>query len=125
MLTLQDSGVTFNDGTAQTTANLPKGVGETGQTWQNMLSPVVQRATGISYTNTTGRPIQVSFWGGASSLYGTDATLSVDGQLVAHSYGNFYQVSAWVTCIIPIGSTYIPTFYADGPLLSCGFFELR
>jgi hypothetical protein len=56
------AGVTFNDATTQATAAVP-GVG-VGQTWQS-----VTRSAGVTYTNSTGKPIcfLMTFAAGAGS----------------------------------------------------------
>ena len=55
-----------------------------GQTWQNVTG---QRRSGVTYTNTTGRPIALAF--------SSTVTVEVDGQMVTSSF-----------FIIPLNATY-------------------
>ena len=82
-------------------------VGE-GQTWQNVSG---SRALGTTYTNTTGRAIQV-----AASVYysGTDAAAVVSGVQILRSYTvsccGVPQLSVFpLTFIVPPGATYSVT----------------
>jgi len=69
-----------------------------GQAWSEITS---SRAAGVTYTNTTGRPIVVAIY------YGATPTLTLNtyvdgitvGQVLAGSYGT-------VTTVVPNGSTY-------------------
>ncbi len=79
-----------------------------GQTWQNVTASRAINST--SYTNSTGKPIQiiVVVTNNASSSFGF--ALSVNGATVSSSYcynttsaGN---VSTSLTVIVPIGATY-------------------
>lgn len=101
--------ISGNDGVSQvqnnsitqadlTTAVLPLGV---GQTWQNVKA---SRSNGVTYTNSTGRPILVAVAGygttnaaieavvGGVTIYGSDASAS--GRISAISF------------VVPNGSTY-------------------
>jgi hypothetical protein len=70
-----------------------------GQTLQNVLA---SRSAGVTYTNTTGRPIWVS----VGELSFTGRTLTVDGLLVSANSGNSSNAQA----IVPPGSTYLVNF---------------
>lgn len=78
-----------------------------GQTWQNVLG---SRAKGVTYTNTTGRPIQVNVVIGYQDDDG-GLTASVSGVQVAILSGEAPSGSgAWtgyVSFIVPNNATYI------------------
>lgn len=86
-----------------------------GQTWQNVTA---SRALGVTYTNSTGKPITVSI----RAFAGVLGTFIIDGLTVINfanndpTYGNFYSY----TVIIPNGSTYSMTGSTIG-----SWFELR
>lgn len=91
-----------------------------GQTWQNVTG---SRSSGITYTNDTGRPIQLSIMYSGSG--NTDSfTFSING-VVVFSASNVAGAST-VSCnhIIPSGSTYLVTISGStGGTLT--WFELR
>ena len=75
-----------------------------GQTWQNVAS---SRALATTYTNSTGRPIQVS----ASIVHNSSGGVSnflVDGNIVAVFANNMTgtNIVTPYTIIVPAGSTY-------------------
>lgn len=75
------------------------------QTWQNVTG---SRTVGVTYTNTTGRPIVVNVTnsGGTSNAI----TLSVDGINIAyHNYNASSGGAGWVSGIVPSGSRYVIT----------------
>ena len=83
-----------------------------GQTWQNVAA---SRATGTTYTNSTGRPILVAISGGSGT--NTGFTLSIDGISVAST--GWYSLAGGIvvgnTCgIVPSGSTYSVTGWGSG-----------
>lgn len=79
---------------------VPVGV---GQTWQDVLG---SRASGVTYTNTTGRPIMVSFQGASSS--GVPAhTISVNGLIVAREDQTSGAQDVSLAVIVPNGATYV------------------
>ena len=99
------------------TSTVDKAIG-VGQTWQNLGG---SRAVGATYTNTSGRPIQVII-----TLVNTSgAWFYINGNLVIRQ---FYDVNtgagqtgySFVTGIIPDGSTYLVT---NGNLYT--WYELR
>ena len=105
-----------SNGTTWTSA-ADKAIG-VGQTWQNLGG---SRAVGATYTNTSGRPIQVII-----TLVNTaGAWFYINGNLVIRQ---FYDVNtgagqvgySFVTGIIPDGSTYLVT---NGNLYT--WYELR
>jgi hypothetical protein len=82
------------------------------QTWQDVTG---SRTSGVTYTNTTGKPIVVCVWSSLAS--GGQLSLMIDGIQVglaleadsATSYGN-------VIAIVPDGSTYTITKSGGGVL---------
>jgi len=78
------------------------------QTWQNVLA---SRSSGVTYTNTTGRPIMIAVKG-ADTAGGTASLSVVVGGITIAS--GTYDVStssgySSVTVIVPAGSTYVVT----------------
>ena len=108
-----------------TPTTLPAGIG-VGQTWQNVTA---SRSAGVTYTNTTGKPIMVFLGTGEtrSSTYGLDswAVIYVDNIIVASATNNNSHVTSGVPVssaqtIVPPGSTYKFSWevgYDDGILL--------
>lgn len=92
-----------------------------GQQWKDMLS---SRALNTTYTNTTGKPIEISV---SLNATGTGAALSINVNGVRISRGTFnYNGSAPTSnnAIIPNGSTYsVALDSGSGTLAS--WFELR
>tara|TARA_R110002167_G_scaffold169443_1_gene367388 strand:+ start:547 stop:2070 length:1524 start_codon:yes stop_codon:yes gene_type:complete len=74
------------------------------QSWIDVSS---SRAANISYTNTTGKPIQVNVWGGGGN--GLVVTLTVGAVLVATNGGDgaVSYHDCFVSAIVPAGATYI------------------
>jgi len=72
-------------------------VGTRGQTWQNVSG---SRAGGTTYTNTTGRPIQIL----TSSTGGTSPILTINGVTVQYIFPT--STNAGFSAIIPAGATY-------------------
>jgi hypothetical protein len=71
-----------------------------GQTWQDMSA---SRSAGVTYTNSTGKPIMVSIRAQTGT---SDCSITVDGVQAALSL----QTTAtrqFLTVIVPNGSTYI------------------
>ena len=74
-----------------------------GQTWQDVTS---QRQAGITYTNTTGKPIQVLIQG-LNNNEDTEKTFYVDSKPIAIFYGHSgFARRNMLNTIIPAGSTY-------------------
>ena len=112
--------VLTSNGTTWTSA-APAGIG-VGQTWQNVTS---SRAAGVTYTNTTGKPIYISVSGGGQPQNGT-MSLTVDGVLLGLQ--GFQSIAsgrsnATMTAIVPNGSTYRADNYSGWSLVSWA--ELR
>lgn len=81
-----------------------RGIGY-GQTWQDVTA---SRASGVTYTNTTGRSISVSMYINASTLDIRIATLTVGGVVVARLDRQSADGSSdgTLTAIVPPGVTY-------------------
>jgi hypothetical protein len=118
---------TWTSGTGWSSPTLvqPVGVGEAmagfsslglGQTWQDLTT---SRVLGTTYTNTTGKPIQVSININVT-VTNTVIKLTVNGLVIVNTQlvGDIGCVSA----IIPIGGTYV-TSSVNNALVS--WFELR
>ena len=100
---------------------IPLGV---GQTWTNVLG---SRATGTTYTNSTGRPIMVSVTAGAATYsycFGW-----VDGVTITEQQSRDTATTtsqAGVIFIVPAGSTYQVTVNVNGNTSDIdAWFELR
>jgi hypothetical protein len=90
------------------------------QTWQDVTA---SRASGVTYTNSTGKPIQVNVAGtcsnGSANLYlSINSAVVIMGGQVTNIAGQTGQVGA----IIPPGATYFfsvtvgtvtPTYWAE------------
>lgn len=91
-----------------------------GQSWQNVTG---SRALGTTYTNSTGKPIQVVITGSGISV-GCIFTFSVGGTVIGTTGGtgtvNEYATASF---IVPSGATYTATNSSGTTLLS--WFELR
>lgn len=92
-----------------------------GQTWQDVTG---SRAFGVTYTNTTGKPIEILVTPSISTN-GT-VTLSINGTVVS-TLGSFAGTTGSETkplsAIIPDGDTYLLTNVSGGVALT--WFELR
>lgn len=106
-------------------SGLWKGGGGIGQdqTWQNVLA---SRFAGVDYTNSTGKPIQVTVFIGSGALAYCTALMVVDGISISgsNSGGAGYSQRCSVSAIIPPGSTYRITALTAGNLLH-SWVELR
>lgn len=77
-------------------------IGQVGQTWQDVIG---SRSDGVTYTNSTGKPIQVVVT--ASSPANQTSSFSIDGNIVANGVaGNNTLYRPVYQLIIPDGSTY-------------------
>jgi hypothetical protein len=93
-----------------------------GQTWQNMLS---SRSLGSIYTNTTTKPIFVSFWFSNYGSGGSNAQVYVSGVQIGYSYVGIdsQTIGSAIQFIVPPGATYQVSAYGS-PVLG-GWAELR
>lgn len=72
------------------------------QTWQDVTG---SRAAATTYTNSTGRPIQIAIYAGATS--GGTITLTIAGvQVGQHTNGSAILNTGQVVGIVPNGATY-------------------
>jgi hypothetical protein len=103
-------------GTATTATTASNAIGH-NQTWQNLSA---SRASGTTYTNSTGRPIFISV-----KWERDDGTLSltVDGLEIGRTGTTAGPQFYTLTAIIPAGSTYSATAVGGGGVLS--WYELR
>lgn len=99
-------------GTDTTRAITPSGFAAAsigyGQTWQDVTG---SRAFGVTYTNSTGKPIFIIVTGTTPSLANGAFTLTVDGVIVAENGivangGNSGAHRIPTSAIVPPGSTY-------------------
>jgi len=110
--TVNSSGITMASGktlpAASLTGTLPAIDGAAltgipnlgvGQTWTNVLA---SRSAGVTYTNSTGKPIVVMFSDGNSNI----ATISINGTKIGELYAATGGVASIATLIIPDGDTY-------------------
>lgn len=78
-----------------------------GQTWQDVTS---ERHTGVTYTNTTGRPIFISVYMNSNVPGGSSAVeIFVDDKLISGQYaGLISDITPFLSAcaIVPFGSTY-------------------
>jgi len=88
------NGLTYNDASTQGST----AIGYSPQSWQNLTA---SRANGVTYTNSTGRPIQ--FFVTKSGNGG--GTVYINGNQIGYWYasGNDFPVA---DCIVPNGATY-------------------
>ena len=100
-----------SNGTAWTSTTLAAsgiklGLGLTGEVWNAFAINVVGgRFKDVTYTNDRTYPIQVIVKGGQGGNSGGE--LSINGNVVAHSYVSSANHQWTVTAIIPPGSTYM------------------
>lgn len=110
---------------AITPLKLKKSVIGLGQTWQNVTA---SRALGVTYTNSTGKPIVVSIVGANSGGNGNkELQLNVDGIVIQDSgvFSTTGNTSLSVIGIVNNGSTYrVSSIGAVGLTLSA-YLELR
>ena len=92
-----------------------------GQTWVDVTST---RALATTYTNSTGKPIQVSIFGGPASANNVGYILTVDGTAIRFTYTTSGLFTSAANVIIPPGSTY-RVVATNGNLPLYGWWELR
>jgi hypothetical protein len=102
-------------------ANVSGGFLGIGQTWQDMTA---SRASGVTYTNSTGKPIMVNitFIYDGSLQFGY---MLVNGYMVdafrVEDYGN-NNIAGGLSCLVPNGASY--RIYAS-PVDGMNWLELR
>lgn len=114
-----NGNVLTSNGTTWTSAAIPaQGIG-VGQTWTDVTS---SRSIGTTYTNSTGKSIQLSI-STVTNQFGT-IRLSISGTIVSSiSGGDFGNYQAW-NHIIPDGVTYSVSTTGSGSSVS-SWWELR
>lgn len=90
-----------------------------GQTWQDMTG---SRSIGTTYTNSTGKPIQVAISGNTTS--GTVTRFYINSALAGHDSGNNGVLNQW-SYIIPNGATYEVDYTTGGTYVMSTWMELR
>jgi len=87
-------------GSSNFDSDISRGLGD-GQTWQDMTA---SRASGVTYTNTTGRSITINI-----TTTATTANLVVDGVILQTSGSNAAVYYGSLTGVIPNNSVYYIT----------------
>lgn len=77
------------------------------QTWQDVSG---SRTAGVTYTNSTGKPIMVSIRTPAAL---SDYTITVNGVVTAQ-VTNIATTRMFMTTIVPNGSTYVVSGFQGG-----------
>lgn len=108
------SGLTFPNGSGQDV-----GAVGVGQTWQNVTA---SRAANTTYTNSTGKPIQVSVSAAVTSGR-LDLYLTIGGVTAARSTSSASSEPNCVYGIVPNGATY--SFSPSGGFTIVNWAELR
>jgi hypothetical protein len=88
----------------------PGGIG-TGQTWQNLSS---SRSWNTTYTNSTGKPIQILITGHCQPSQEYRLTLNGTATGVGNSMGGGMSGDGYLTAIIPNGNTYLADNFGSG-----------
>lgn len=95
------TGITFPNGSIQDVG----AVGTGGQTWQTFT-----RTGGVTYTNTTGKPIFLSIQTIGNNTGGAGTNLTINGVSVAVGQGYAGAIGMaqgfGLSAIVPNGSTY-------------------
>jgi hypothetical protein len=78
-----------------------------GQIWQDVSG---SRTAGVTYTNSTGKPIMVSV---RTTATATDFTITVDS-IVTAQVTNIATTRMFMTTIVPNGSTYVVSGFQGG-----------
>jgi uncharacterized membrane protein required for colicin V production len=82
------------------------------QTWQNVIG---SRSNGVTYTNSTGRPIQVIATNNSGSgVLSLTVSPVVNSVSLPYCSINATYSSAYVSFIVPVGQTYSVTFTGAG-----------
>jgi hypothetical protein len=95
--------ITLPDGTG--TVALTSNVIGVSQTWTDVTA---SRSTGTTYTNSTGKPIQVSIQSTLTGSVASAAWFEVGGVVISRvgGSGNVANMPAYVYAIVPDGATY-------------------
>ena len=110
-LSIAADGVLTGVGTGLTgtATGLVAGIG-VGQTWQDVKA---SRALGTTYTNTTGRPIEVFLAVYATGAHGL--TLTISGVVLLANATS--TLAASLSAIIPPGGTYVAADGGSSPVI--------
>ena len=100
------SGTILTTASTATANSLNAGLG-VNQTWQDVSG---SRTAGVTYTNSTGKPIMVSI---RTTATATDFTITVNGVVTAQ-VTNIATTRMQMTTIVPNGSTYVVSGYQGG-----------
>jgi hypothetical protein len=101
--TIASGVLTFPDASTQATAP----IGSPIQSWQDVSG---SRSAGVTYTNSTGRPIMVATRTTASA---TDFSITVNGVTTALCT-NISTTRMFLTTIVPNNGTYVVSGYQAG-----------
>ena len=88
-----------DDTRAITPLKLKNSVIGLGQTWQDVTA---SRSVGVTYTNTTGKPIQLSI-----TVSGSSISLTISGIVAWTGSGAVGTSLNYTSCIVPNGGTYV------------------
>jgi hypothetical protein len=91
-----------------------------GQTWQTMTA---SRAAGTTYTNSTGRPIEVSIGGRTETTVVGNVTVTIGGSVALSRYVGNQTEEFNFSLVVPTGATYVLDVVFGTTLAS--WFELR
>ena len=117
-------GVSIDTAGVVTMPNTPNTQIGVGQTWQDVTA---SRALGVTYTNSTGKPILINVWATSQLSSTMGIQLTIDGGIVHYAYSPAVasaQIVLNVSGIIPAGKTYKVDYVANLPA-SVGYKELR
>ena len=114
-LTMAAANISSAAGWALSVGTSSLGLGQGGQTWQNLTA---SRSLAATYTNSTGRPIQVSIY----FLGSTQSNFTVNGLTIASNSSS----TGWMTVseVIPPNATY-SLVDINGGLSYLNWYELR
>lgn len=109
------------------------GLGSSGQAWQD-LRPLNTRSLGVTYTNSTGRPILVAVTAGLEGTSASGSTPYIEGRVSGVVVGfvplgdrngsNFAWGYATVYLLVPDGATYVVSAVLGSPAI-LSWAELR
>jgi hypothetical protein len=112
--------VLTSNGTTWTSAASVKVLGNSSQTYTDVTS---SRASGTSYTNSTGAPIQVIIYGCDNSLQPFNLTPTIGGVSVRAISGSPAGSEKMFMYVIPVGATYSFSWNASANFAA--WWELR
>lgn len=107
-------GIVFNNLSTQTVG----GIGD-GQTWQDVLA---SRTTGVTYTNTTGKPILVNVQSSQTGGSNPSTYITVNSVKAAQDGQSNVAGGGTMSVIVPNNGTYVVTTASNQPTI---WVELR